>query len=106
MESTRLKLLAAIACMGLGNVAFADVTYTCQSGERSRIIQVVYESDEYDVPCSVVYKKETETRTLWSAGTDSGYCESKAEAFVEKQRGWGWECELEGVMSLEDEGTL
>jgi hypothetical protein len=37
-------------------------------------------------------KKDDSTQTLWNANNVRGYCEEKAETFVEKQKGWGWSC--------------
>jgi hypothetical protein len=48
------------------------------------------------VPCEVHYFKDTElpgeNQVLWTATTEAGYCESKAEEFVAKLREWGWDC--------------
>ena len=64
----------------------------CTHGIQERIIEVVY-TGEGEVPCEVHYTKDTGSQVLWSAQGQVGYCEEKAAAFIEKQRGWGWECE-------------
>ncbi len=64
----------------------------CSHGNQTRIIEVKY-TGEGTIPCEVHYTKDSGSQVLWSAQTEGGYCEQKAAEFVEKQRGWGWECE-------------
>ena len=64
----------------------------CSHGNQTRIIEVKY-TGEGQIPCEVHYTKDSGSQVLWSAQTEGGYCEQKAAEFVEKQRGWGWECE-------------
>ena len=64
----------------------------CTHGDQERLIEIVY-TGEGEVPCEVHYTKSTGTQVLWSAQGQTGYCEKKAAAFIEKQRGWGWNCE-------------
>ena len=45
-----------------------------------------------ELPCEVQYTKDGATSVLWQASNEAGYCEQKAADFVEKQRGWGFEC--------------
>ena len=66
----------------------------CKFGEKTRIIEVVY-LGEGNLPCEVNYTKSgQETKTLWHAANKAGYCEKKADDFVEKQISWGWACDL------------
>ena len=89
----RLTILCLAASLGLlATTAIADETYTCSSGSQERVISVVYQDQEAKVPCEVQYQKDGVTETLWRAQDEVGYCEEKAKAFVEKQRGWGWNC--------------
>ena len=48
------------------------------------------------VPCEVHYYKDTEApgekQVLWSAAAQEGFCESKAQEFIAKLEGWGWDC--------------
>jgi hypothetical protein len=92
---TTLCLFAALSM--IATTAAADETYTCTYGLNERIISVVYQDQEAKVPCEVRYQKDGVTETLWSAQDEVGYCEEKAKAFVEKQRGWGWNCEDTGA---------
>ena len=89
------KVLFASACLFAGMstsaMAIENQTTVCSHGKNIRIVEVIY-SSENAVPCEVQYTKEEGTKTLWSATNKVGYCESKAEAFVEKQKGWGWSC--------------
>ena len=101
----KLTVVCIVISFGLlvGN-AFADETYTCTHGKQERIISVVYQDQAAKVPCEVQYQKNGgETATLWNAQNEVGYCEQKAEAFVEKQRGWGWDCAMAGA-AMADEG--
>lgn len=75
----------------------------CSHGNQTRIIEVKY-TGEGQIPCEVHYTKDSGSQVLWSAQTEGGYCEQKAAEFVEKQRGWGWECETT-VAAAEDAGS-
>jgi hypothetical protein len=81
-----------VAGMSTSAMAIENQTTVCSNGDQIRIIEVVY-SGEGIVPCEVQYTKEEGTKTLWSAENSEGYCESKANAFIEKQASWGWSCE-------------
>lgn len=89
----RTLVLAAAVLLAAPAVQ-ADMKTTCSSGEQTRIIEVIY-TGEGVVPCEVKYTKAEGTKTLWSASNRAGFCEQKADDFIEKQRGWGWECETE-----------
>ncbi len=67
----------------------------CVQGDLQRRVVIFYETG-VAVPCEVHYSKDTEApgqqEVLWRALNQSGYCESQAQAFVEKLEGWGWVC--------------
>lgn len=88
----KLVLCLVISAALLAGTAVADVTTTCTNAGQERIITIVYQDQATKVPCEVRYTKDGVTETLWSAQNQLGYCEEKVEAFVEKQRGWGWTC--------------
>ncbi|TEW49832.1 hypothetical protein [Psychromonas algicola] len=100
------KTLFVSACLFAGMstsaMAIENITTVCSHGSNIRIVEVVY-SGENNVPCEVQYTKEEGTKTLWSAANSAGYCESKAAAFVEKQKGWGWSCDTASVATKEAE---
>ncbi len=73
-------------------VAMENQKTICTHGNQQRIIEVVY-TGEGEVPCEVHYTKDSGSQVLWSAQGEAGYCEEKAAVFIEKQRGWGWDCE-------------
>lgn len=75
-------------------IAQSDTTFTCSHNDATRTITINYPTTE-PTPCSVNYQKDGASQTLWEAQNSEGYCEEKANAFVEKQRGWGWECTSE-----------
>jgi hypothetical protein len=72
----------------------ADQTYICLFDNSERLIKVSYTYADSKVPCEVVYEKNTGSQVLWNAQSEEGYCEARAAEFVEKQRGWGWDCAL------------
>ena len=77
----------------------ATAVTVCTMGELSRSVEVIYSQPGHPVPCEVVYEKPNEggLQTLWRANNEVGYCEAKAEAFVEKLRNMGWQCEANTV---------
>lgn len=85
--------IVAVAALSFSSAAFANEVYTCTHAGQQRVINVVYVNEGQLVPCQVTYDKGAGAKVLWSAQYQAGYCEEKAEAFVEKQKGWGWTCE-------------
>ncbi len=69
--------------------------YRCVLEDLQRRVVIFYETGVV-VPCEVHYFKDTEApgerEVLWRALNESGYCESQAQAFIEKLEGWGWAC--------------
>jgi hypothetical protein len=72
----------------------------CTDGTSTRIIEVAY-TGEGALPCEVQYTKSTEVQVLWSAQSSENYCEPKAAEFIEKQKGWGWNCVAEEASEAE-----
>lgn len=64
----------------------------CKHGSQVRTITLVYNDEASENICQVDYEKSSGVQTLWTAITDKDYCMEKAEAFVQKQEGWGWTC--------------
>lgn len=96
-------LLLLVSVIGSSAIAAENQATICKHGEKVRKIEVVY-PEGTEAPCEVQYTKDTGTQVLWNAKTEMGYCEEKAAAFIEKQRGWGWQCEaVEQVESQETE---
>ena len=91
MKNKIIKLAAPVLMCFAGNL-YADTTYTCTLDDSERVISVNYDNQDMEVPCEVRYKKEGEAEMLWRAEAQAGYCEEKAELFVQKQTGWGWAC--------------
>jgi len=69
-----------------------NLVSTCTNGDQTRIISVIYDSDDNDTVCEVTYEKSTGVQTLWSANNERDYCKERAAEFVQKQEGWGWTC--------------
>jgi hypothetical protein len=80
------------ACLLLSSTLAANETYVCLYGNSERTIKVVYATPDSKIPCDVVYEKDSGSQVMWNAQNMEGYCETKADEFVEKQRGWGWDC--------------
>ena len=70
----------------------ANEEYVCNFGDDKRLISVAYESEHQQVPCQVLYDKGYGAEMLWNAQSEVGYCETRAEEFVERQESWGWSC--------------
>ena len=89
----RATTLTSAVLLALPFSAFAE-SWSCRHDNDVREIHIVQETDAA-VPCSVVYKKLTEgveDQVLWTANNDASFCQEKAQAFVDKQIGWGWTC--------------
>lgn len=76
---------------GAGNV-YADETIICTNGHQERMVSVIYQDQDTKVPCDVEYTKDGQTQTLWHADNEYGYCQDKAEEFIQKLNEWGWFC--------------
>ena len=91
-SKTRLcYLVAATMLLPLSVNANA---WKCEHNGMVREVQVEY-LGEGKVPCNVIYDKPTEgveTKVLWFADKQEGYCEEKAQGFVNKLESWGWTC--------------
>lgn len=68
----------------------------CSRGKNKRVVSLSSTDSQRKVPCEVHYRKETEQprhdQVLFKAEHDLAYCETKAQAFVEKLSGMGWSC--------------
>lgn len=84
-------LLTVLALMPLGAMAAADQRTVCTHDTQERVIELVYPTGD-QLPCEVRYTKNGVTNVIWNAQNETQYCESKAAEFIEKQRGWGWQC--------------
>lgn len=66
---------------------FADEITVCTQNNSERTIELTTGA----AGCEVHYKKGGETKTLWSSPRTE-YCAPHAAEFIEKQKGWGYEC--------------
>jgi len=98
-------LMAMLFTVCFSQIALADTTYVCTQGGMERKIEVV-SLGAGKVPCEVRYTKNGTTEVLWNAQAEEGYCEAKAAEFVEKQRGWGWDCVEMGAEISEPSAPL
>ncbi len=89
----KIRLLSTLLlATSVSAFAAQDTKTVCTHGDKTRVIEVVYTTDDV-VPCEVRYTKSEGTSTPWKAANKAGYCEEKAAAFIAKQEGWGWACE-------------
>ena len=80
--------------------------YQCTYGDLTRRIEIVRETGVL-VPCEVHYYKDTEApgeqQVLWRAQREEGYCEARADEFVEQLSDWGWSCSNSPDATREDD---
>lgn len=88
-----LSIVFSLICVLAAFSVSANEQYACSNGDLQRMITVVYENGEAPVPCSVEYDKGHGAEVLWNAQAEVGYCEAKADEFLERQESWGWSCE-------------
>ena len=91
-SKTRLCYLVAAAM--LLPLSVNANAWKCEHNGMVREVQVEYLGDG-KVPCNVIYDKPTEgveTKVLWFADKQEGYCEEKAQGFVNKLESWGRTC--------------
>ena len=93
--ASKMGRIVKVGMLGLlaQTVAHGDQQFACTDGVETRLITVVYEVQGQTVPCRVDYDKAGNVKTLWSAKNTVGYCEEKANIFLEQQRNWGFSCE-------------
>ena len=94
----KLVLSTLLLSITTASHAMDNIKTVCSHGNQTRVIEVAYTGDGA-LPCEVRYAKSDGSKVLWSANNAVDYCESKATAFVEKQKGWGWNCEVAAVSS-------
>ncbi len=72
-------------------------TYVCNLKGATRRVEVNYPQHVLPLPCEVNYYKDDEapgeSQQLWHASAQMGYCEVKADKFVNKLENYGWDCE-------------
>jgi len=88
----KATIFAAFTTLFISYPLLANETYVCKNGDQERTISIVYTNPGSTVPCEVTYDTGMGAESMWQAQNNTGYCEEKAGAFVEKQRGWGWDC--------------
>lgn len=83
---------ATLPCLAMGQ---DSGSYECSMGDLQRRVVVLSEPGR-SVPCEVQYFKDSEApnekQVLWHATNQEGFCESKAEEFVDELESWGWDC--------------
>jgi hypothetical protein len=86
--------------MALVGSAAASETRCVRGDDAIRRVEIAVQDPNGDVPCEVVYWKDTERpgvrSVLWSAETDADFCARKAEELVETLEEGGWSCAMAG----------
>jgi len=60
----------------------------------TRQLETSYENHPSTLPCKVVYFREDgTTQVIAEAKATEGYCTEKRNEFLEKLKGWGWQCQ-------------
>jgi len=91
------SFVAAILVLAVPSLALAQDAgkYRCTSGDMVRRVEIFTEPG-VPVPCEVHYYKDTEApgeeQVLWSAQSQAGYCEEKADGLLTTLEGYGWDC--------------
>lgn len=89
------RCLTGAVLMLAAPLATAADAYRCNNGNLERRVEVVYETGGV-LPCEVHYYKDSEApgsrEVLWTANNEAGYCEARAAEFIERLRGFGWDC--------------
>ncbi|MDW3094594.1 MAG: hypothetical protein R8G33_02855 [Gammaproteobacteria bacterium] len=91
-----MKIILSFLFVALFVSSFAVLAgedFVCDNNGEKRIIKISYQNDQQPVPCEVKYDKGQGEETLWSAQSEVGFCEAKADEFIQKQESWGWSCE-------------
>ena len=103
-EKGLASLVAVLAAFSISAIATAADNYRCNLNGLERRVEIIYEPGR-SVPCEVLYFKDTEApgeqQVLWRAQNESGFCESKTEAFVAQLRSQGWDCTISAAEPAE-----
>lgn len=63
----------------------------CLMAGEKRIVRVDYQNLT-PVPCHVVIQKGNDIRRPWSASSETGFCERKANDYIAEWQTNGWDC--------------
>lgn len=97
-STTRLLPIIAVVLFLLPTFSIARGQFgqVCKKGKLTRKIEVNYAQENKPVPCQVHYYKNQESpgrvQVLWTALTQSGYCEKKVDEMAKTLVDSGWDC--------------
>lgn len=98
--SARALILLTTLLLGQAAAVAKVDEYQCRRDGLMRRVQLSGAPADRPMPCEVVYWKDSEQpggeQVLWNAKSNPQYCEEHARIFVERLRGWGWQCERVG----------
>lgn len=69
-----------------------QINIICSRGDQVRTIDILLHPAGTSLVCEVMYARDNQVKTLWSAKWDPKYCEEKALGFVKKQHELGYSC--------------
>ena len=67
---------------------------TCKLKDIERTIEIVRKETGKSVPCDVVYTRGGTSKVMFSATTQTGYCEQKAVDLAARLNDSGWKCKI------------
>jgi hypothetical protein len=102
MAKSSLPARAALTSvlLVLAGSAAASETRCVRGDDAIRRVEIAAQDPVQNVPCEVVYWKDTEQpgvrSVLWTAQTDADYCVRKAEELIANLEAGGWSCAAAG----------
>lgn len=76
------------------NAKSFTISCTAPGSSAVRQLKTSFVNAPSTLPCKVVYYREDgKTQVIADAKYTSGYCAEKRNAFLERLKGWGWQCE-------------
>ncbi len=92
----RLLAVALLAASSAPSHAFVTSSMSCSLNGATRTVFIQLEDPAAAVPCEVMQNKNPKSEdsavSLWSAGDDPMYCQTKLDGYIDKLRDLGFEC--------------
>lgn len=98
MKRFSAAILSILSLLMSAQVLAGDTRTICRSDGVRHIIQVVHPYG-WELPCEVHFTTPLESRVVWRADTDAGFCERKAQEIVERRNRQNWNCREEKIIN-------
>ena len=95
MNKHPILTLCAIVAV---SVHAEEVKTVCYSGDIRHVIQVVHPYG-WELPCEVHFTTPEESRVVWRAESDAGFCERKAQEIIDRRNEQQWQCREEKIIN-------